>query len=58
MRFEFRAESYNTFNHTQFNGIGNSFQGYNPDGTSKGTFGQVTSTWDPRTLELGAKFIF
>jgi hypothetical protein len=58
MHFEFRAESYNTFNHTQFNGIGNSFQGFNADGSSKGTFGQVTSTWDPRTLELGAKFVF
>jgi hypothetical protein len=50
MHFEFRAESFNTFNHTQFNSVGNSF--------GNGNFGQVTSTWDPRTLELGAKFVF
>jgi hypothetical protein len=57
-RFEFRAESFNTFNHTQFNNIGNSFTGLNADGTAKGSFGQVTSTQDPRTLELGAKIVF
>jgi hypothetical protein len=55
--FELRAESFNTFNHTQFNGIGNSFQGFS-GGASKGNFGQVTSTYDPRTLELGGKLIF
>ncbi|HEY6375432.1 MAG TPA: carboxypeptidase-like regulatory domain-containing protein [Edaphobacter sp.] len=55
--FELRAESFNTFNHTQFNGIGNSFQGFS-GGASKGNFGQVTSTFDPRTLELGGKLIF
>ena len=48
--FEFRAESYNTFNHTQFNGIGNTLGGSN--------YGQVDSTWDPRVLELGGKFVF
>ena len=57
-RFELRFESFNTFNHTEFNNIGNSFQGFNPDGSAKGSFGQVTSTYDPRTLELGGKFIF
>ncbi len=55
--FELRFESFNTFNHTEFNGIGNSFQGFS-GGASKGSFGQVTSTYDPRTLELGGKFIF
>jgi hypothetical protein len=48
--FEFRAESFNTFNHTEFNGIGANF------GDSK--FGQATSTWDPRVLQLGGKFNF
>ena len=56
--FELRFESFNTFNHTEFANIGNSFQGFNADGSSKGSFGQVTSTFDPRTLELGGKFIF
>jgi hypothetical protein len=48
--FDLRFESFNTFNHTQFNGVGNGF--------GNGNFGQVTSTWDPRTLELGGKFVF
>ena len=48
--FEFRAESFNTFNHTEFNNIGSSF------GDSK--FGQATTTWDPRVLQFGAKLNF
>lgn len=47
---QFRAESFNTFNHTQFNGVGNGF--------GNGNFGQVTSVQDPRTLEFGGKFNF
>ena len=61
--FELRFESFNTFNHTESNGINTSF---NPQNTypfstklsSGDTFGQVTSTWDPRVLELGGKFVF
>ena len=49
-RFEFRLESFNTFNHTEPNGIGNTLGNSN--------FGQVTSYYDPRALELGGKFIF
>ena len=51
--FELRFESFNTFNHTQFN----SLNAGGPKGDN-GNFGQVTNTWDPRTLELGGKFIF
>jgi hypothetical protein len=47
---ELRFESFNTFNHTQFNGFNNSY------GSSQ--FGQITSVWDPRVLELGGKFVF
>jgi hypothetical protein len=43
-------ESFNTFNHTEPNGIGNTL------GTS--TFGKVTSFYDPRALEFGGKCIF
>jgi len=50
INFEFRAESFNTFNHTEFNNIGNNF------GDSK--FGQATNTWDPRVLQFGGKFNF
>jgi hypothetical protein len=48
--FELRFESFNTFNHTQFNGLSTNL--------GSGNFGQVTSTWDPRVLELGGKFVF
>ena len=48
--FELRFESFNTFNHTRFNNV----DVKNTDGN----FGQVTNTQDPRTLELGGKFVF
>ena len=49
-RFELRIESFNTFNHTQFNGISTSYSASN--------FGHVTSVWDPRVFQLGAKLYF
>ena len=49
-RFELRVETFNTFNHTQFNNVSTSF--------SSSNFGQVTSTWDPRVFQLGAKICF
>jgi hypothetical protein len=52
---ELRFEFFNVFNHTQFGGTSN-------DGLDKNSadanFGQVTSAYDPRTLQLGAKFHF
>jgi hypothetical protein len=48
--FELRFESFNTFNHTQFNAVNTS--------SSDPNFGKVTSTYDPRVLQLGAKFRF
>jgi len=60
--FELRFESFNTFNHTEPNNLD---VGYDPQNgafstnlNSGNTFGQVTSTWDPRVLELGGKFVF
>lgn len=50
MHIQLRAESYNTFNHTEFNGIDTGFTDSN--------FGQVTSTYDPRTWQFGGKFSF
>jgi hypothetical protein len=47
---ELRFESFNTFNHTEFHNIAN--------GTTDSNFGQVTSAYDPRTLQLGAKLHF
>jgi Carboxypeptidase regulatory-like domain/TonB-dependent Receptor Plug Domain len=51
MRIEFRFETYNTFNHTQFNAVNTTF-------SDKSNFGHVTSTYDPRIIQLGAKFLF
>jgi hypothetical protein len=49
-RIDLRFESFNTFNHT------------NPQGLDlnnhDGNFGTVTSDYGPRTLQLGGKFIF
>jgi hypothetical protein len=50
MHFEFRADSFNTFNHTQFNAFNST--------VSSSTFGEVTSTQDPRVFEFGGKFTF
>jgi hypothetical protein len=49
--FEFRAELFNVFNHTQF---------YNPDGNSTdgSQFGQVTQAKDPRLVQFALKFFF
>ncbi|MGC9973292.1 MAG: carboxypeptidase regulatory-like domain-containing protein [Bryobacteraceae bacterium] len=49
-RFEFRVETFNTFNHTQLT---------NPSsGVTNGDFGQISGTYNPRNLELGAKLQF
>ncbi len=50
-RLEIRAETFNTFNHTQWNGIGTSF-------SNASQFGTVTSTYNPRNLQLGVKLMF
>jgi len=50
MGFEFRAEAYNIFNHTQWGGVGG---GLGDDG-----FLRVSSAHNPRILQLGAKFSF
>ncbi|WP_263358524.1 TonB-dependent receptor [Acidicapsa ligni] len=47
---QLRAESFNTFNHTEFNNL-------NPQ-LGNGQFGQLTGTWDPRVLQFTGKFIF
>jgi hypothetical protein len=47
---EFRAEFYNTWNHTEFT---------NPDGNfSDSTFGQVLKTRDPRVMQFALKVMF
>ncbi len=57
---ELRFESFNTFNHFEPNGL--NISGPDPkiygDGVGNSQFGQITSAWDPRVMELGGKFIF
>jgi hypothetical protein len=50
VKLQMRVESFNTFNHTEFQNI--------DAGTNDANFGQVTSTYDPRVLQLGAKISF
>jgi hypothetical protein len=49
-RIELRFESFNTFNHTNFQGV--------DTGSHDGNFGAVTSDYGPRTMELGGKIVF
>jgi len=67
MSFEFRAEAFNVFNHTQWRPIaGDSGSAASNLGEANNTFSlnpgdgflQVTDAHNPRILQLGAKFIF
>jgi hypothetical protein len=49
-RIELRFETFNTFNHTSFQGV--------DTGSHDGNFGQVTSDYSPRIVQLGGKFQF
>jgi hypothetical protein len=49
-RIELRFETFNTFNHVDFQGV--------DTGSHDGNFGAVTNDYGPRTMELGGKFIF
>ncbi|HEV2323661.1 MAG TPA: TonB-dependent receptor [Terracidiphilus sp.] len=49
-RLELRFESFNTFNHPSWSGVDTS--------SHDGNFGQVTSEYEARTLELGGKIVF
>jgi hypothetical protein len=55
--FELRAESFNTFNHTQFNAINNGLN-FSATGVPAANFGFVTGAQDPREFEIGGKFQF
>jgi hypothetical protein len=63
--FEFRAEAFNLFNHTQFNNINNTISCYGGSNNSAGdascldqSFLHPSSAHNPRLLQLGLKFIF
>lgn len=48
--FQLRFESFNTFNHTQYNNIDTNYTDSN--------FGAVTTAYEARVLQLGGKFTF
>jgi hypothetical protein len=58
--FEFRAEAFNLFNHTQFNAFNNNLNYKLVGGTYQpaSNFGFATGTQDPREFEFGGKFSF
>lgn len=49
-RLEIRLETFNTFNHTQYDAVSTAF--------TDSRFGQVTSTYNPRNVQLGVKLMF
>ena len=49
-RLEVRLETFNTFNHTQYQGVSTAF--------TDSRFGQVTSAYNPRNVQLGVKLMF
>ena len=57
MHFEFRAEAFNVFNHTQWSGIDNAAC-YGAANCSASTFMTATSAHNARILQLAAKFVF
>ncbi|MGH9353734.1 MAG: hypothetical protein ACRD2G_16500, partial [Terriglobia bacterium] len=65
MTLEFRAEAYNAFNHTNFDGLNNKAEfTYNGTGNSPlvplttNGFGEVTGTRNPRILQLALRLRF
>jgi hypothetical protein len=57
--FEFRWETFNIFNHTQFNSIDSSMPTPLTAGTFAGTsFMHLNGTHDPRRMQFGLRFYF
>jgi len=63
--FEFRAEAFNIFNHTQWSGVNSGISCYGGANYSAGdascldnSFLHPSSAFNPRILQLGLKFIF
>jgi hypothetical protein len=59
---QFRLETFNTFNHPQWQYVNFGCSGSTPFGQpcnlNTTTPGEVNSTWGPRNMQLGLKFIF
>lgn len=58
VRFQFRAEMYNAFNHSQFSGVDNTAR-FDPQGNQvNGRFGEITAAHPPRRIQLALRFYF
>jgi hypothetical protein len=59
LHFEFRAEAYNVFNHTQYTTV-NTSAIFNPatGAQTSATFGQVTAAASPRIMQMALRFLF
>jgi hypothetical protein len=57
---QFRLESFNTFNHPQWQGVNTGCSGQTAPGApcTGDVMGEVNSAFSPRILQLGLKFIF
>jgi len=59
---QFRLETFNTFNHTQYKYFNTGCSGNNTFGEScadnSTSPGEVNGAWDPRLVQLGLKFLF
>jgi hypothetical protein len=57
---QFRVETFNTFNHPQWSGINTSCGSESPDGAAcaGNGFGEVTSAYQSRVIQLGLKEVF
>ena len=62
MRLQFRFETFNSLNHTQWYGVNTGVSASNPGdrvtANTRGSAGQITSTRDPRNVQLSMKFYF
>jgi outer membrane receptor protein involved in Fe transport len=64
LKFEFRAEFFNIFNHANFtnpgivNNAGVLSSGAGGNNANSGQFGQITSTYDQRIIQLAARLSF
>jgi hypothetical protein len=62
MTVQFRAETFNTFNHTQFAAFNTTINVPNPSTpvtqATRGQAGVVTDTRDPRNIQLALKLLF
>ncbi len=61
LAFEFRAEAYNVFNHTEWGSIagdGGSAGGAGNNSLGAGQFLYITTVHNPRILQLALKFLF